>query len=371
MVPVAEGSNPSTHPSPCLTRSDWFFGLVRHRAKESLHPQPYYDRELDNLTHTLTGLLLARAGLGRLAPRAALTAVLAANIPDLDVVSGAFGSHVYLDYHRHFTHALAAAPLLAALPLLALRTKRPDWPGAYLVSLAGVLSHVLMDWTNIYGTRLALPFSAAWLRLDFMPVVDIWILMVFLLALAAPAFSRLVGSEIGERRRQGAPGRGWARFALGFFLLWSAGRALAHQRAVAILDAHLYGGSPPAAVAALPDPVNPLRWRGLVRLPGRYSLAAVNLLRRFDPEAVQTYYPAEPSPARQAAAATPPFQALVRFAAFPLWIVTPLPEGEWQVDLLDLRFGAPAQPGFVASARVDSANRVLQAGFSFGRLRIR
>lgn len=326
---------------------------------------------MDNLTHTLTGVLLARAGLGRLAPRATLTAVLAANVPDLDVVSGAFGSHVYLDYHRHFTHALAAAPLLAFIPLLALRAKRRDWRGTYLVSLAGVLSHVLMDWTNIYGTRLALPFSTAWLRLDFMPVVDLWVLIAFLLALAAPAFSRLVGLEIGESRRQGAPGCGWARFALGFLLLWSAGRAWAHQRAVAILDAHLYGGSPPAAVAAFPDPVNPLRWRGLVRSPGRYAVVPVNLLRRFDPEAGQTFYAAEPSPARQAAAATPPFLAFLRFAAFPLWMVTPLPEGEWQVDLLDLRFGTPQQPGFVASARVDSANRVLQAGFSFGRPRIR
>lgn len=326
---------------------------------------------MDNLTHTLTGVLLARAGLGRLAPRATLTAVLAANLPDLDVISGAFGSHVYLDYHRHCTHALAATPLLAVIPLLALRVNRRDWRGTYLVSLAGVLSHVLMDWTNIYGTRLALPFSPAWLRLDFMPVVDVWILMAFLLALAAPAFSRLVGSEIGESRRPGAPGRGWARFALGFFLLWSAGRAGAHQRAVATLDAHLYGGSPPAAVAALPDPVDPFRWRGLVRLPGRYSIVPVNLLRRFDPEAGQTYYTAEPSPARQAAAGAPPFRAFLRFAAFPLWTVTPLPEGEWQVELFDLRFGTPQQPGFVASARVDSENRVLRAGFSFGQLRIR
>ena len=41
---------------------------------------------MDNLTHTLTGVLLARAGLNRLTPRAMLIVIIAANVPDFDVV---------------------------------------------------------------------------------------------------------------------------------------------------------------------------------------------------------------------------------------------------------------------------------------------
>jgi inner membrane protein len=73
---------------------------------------------MDNLTHTLTGVLLARAGLNRVAPRATLTLVLAVNAPDIDVVARWRGSLAYLHYHRGPTHSLAALPVLAALVAL-------------------------------------------------------------------------------------------------------------------------------------------------------------------------------------------------------------------------------------------------------------
>src|SRR5437764_14642273 len=96
---------------------------------------------LDNLTHTLTGLALSRAGLNRLTPRATAVLLLAANIPDIDVISSAWGSLAYLNYHRHLTHSLLLAPAMAALPLLLARVAAREWKMAYLVSLAGVASH--------------------------------------------------------------------------------------------------------------------------------------------------------------------------------------------------------------------------------------
>ena len=41
---------------------------------------------MDNLTHTLTGLALSRAGLNRYYARAGLVLMLAANAPDIDVI---------------------------------------------------------------------------------------------------------------------------------------------------------------------------------------------------------------------------------------------------------------------------------------------
>ena len=57
---------------------------------------------MDNITHTLTGVLLVQAGLHKLTPRATWIAVTAANIPDLDILVGPW-SIEYLNYHRHFS----------------------------------------------------------------------------------------------------------------------------------------------------------------------------------------------------------------------------------------------------------------------------
>jgi len=40
---------------------------------------------MDKLTHSLVGVLLSRAGVKRLAPRATVTLVLGANAPDIDI----------------------------------------------------------------------------------------------------------------------------------------------------------------------------------------------------------------------------------------------------------------------------------------------
>ena len=87
---------------------------------------------------------------------------------------------------------------------------------------SGVLSHLALDWTNAYGIRLFLPFSSRWLRLDMTDVVDPWILVVLLLAVAAPALSRLVNAEIGSRVR--------ARSAARLGLVCAAGAARLRRR---------------------------------------------------------------------------------------------------------------------------------------------
>ena len=59
---------------------------------------------------------------------------------------------------------------------------RIAWKMAFLVSLVGVASHLVLDLTNVYGIRLLLPFSARWLRLDITSVVDPWIWAALLLS---------------------------------------------------------------------------------------------------------------------------------------------------------------------------------------------
>ena len=155
---------------------------------------------MDNLTHSLTGILLSRAGLDRMTPHATWILFLAANAPDIDVVSAFGGSLNYLHYHRHITHSLVMLPVLPLFCVLAVRllSRQPlNWLGAYCIALIGVASHLILDLTNIYGVRLLLPFSGQWLRLDITGVIDFWIWGALLFAMCAPVLARLVNAEIG------------------------------------------------------------------------------------------------------------------------------------------------------------------------------
>lgn len=339
---------------------------------------------MDNVTHTLTGLMLARAaGLGRGSescplPRAPLMMIVAANIPDIDIVSGLFGTEAYLDHHRWITHGFFAAPLMALLSVgvarLSSRGRSFPWLFAWTWAFIAVLSHLALDWTNVYGIRLYAPFSNHWYRLDITNIIDPWILAALLLALAAPWLARLVGSEIASRttRVTSGPERGWAIFALAMILFYEGARYIAHTRAIAHLSSRLYEQTAPERVAAVPQTVNPLLWNGVVELPRRVTTIPVDLRTEFDPAAGRTYYAPGPewNGVVAAARANPSFQAILRFSQLPFWKVTPLsdPEGAVRVQLFDLRFGTPDNPAFVASGIVRPGGAIEGVALSLGKL---
>jgi inner membrane protein len=322
---------------------------------------------MEPVTHSLTAWMLSRAGLNRWCGRATLVAVTAANAPDLDFISALGGERAILEWHRGPTHSLLLAPLVALVPLVLL------WPWlrgqtgarrAYLVSLAGVLSHDLLDWTNIYGLRLLEPWRQDWHALDLNSVVDFWIAAILIGAAGWLALARLVSGEIGTR----APGgRGIAIFALAAVLAFDLGRFFLHARALEVLDSRLYDGEPPRRVAAFPTIFNPFLWRGLVETAGAYRLIEVNLLGEFDPAAGRVVWKADPGPARERASATAPFRTFLWFARYPLWSVVPLdePEGARKVQVLDLRFADPGEDRFCATAIVTSGGRILRAWFQY------
>ncbi len=61
---------------------------------------------MENLTHTLVGLMMARCGLEKTTVRGAGMMMLAANAPDVDGVFW-FNRLHYLDYHRSYAHSFA------------------------------------------------------------------------------------------------------------------------------------------------------------------------------------------------------------------------------------------------------------------------
>jgi len=293
---------------------------------------------LDNLTHSLVGLFLARAGFKRATAYGAAVMVVAANAPDADVISWFWGRPTWLHWHRNITHSLAGAPVMALLSVAVVALavgggrKAIRWWPAFLIALAGVASHLLLDLTNVYGVRLLLPFSGHWSHWDITPVLDFSVWAILLLGVVAPALSRLVGSEIGETGRDKG-NVGWAVTVLLLLTVYDYTRNVFHERATNIMDAHIYNKLAPRRVGAFPT-ANPM----------------------------------------QAAMTTYPFQMLLEFVQYPLWVIQPVADGDaagTRVSLIDLRFGTPAQSGFAATAFVDTNNRVHDATFGMGEVRLR
>lgn len=324
---------------------------------------------MDNITHSLTGLALARAGFNRLCPHATALLVLSANVPDIDIVVATRGALPYLEAHRGYSHSLLGLPLAAALVVLvvagAYRQKLP-WLRAWLLCCFGVASHLMIDSTNNYGVRLLLPFSSRWFHLDLNSLYDGWILLALVIAAIWPLFARLVSREIGDRS---PPGRGIAMFALMFFVLFDCWRGVLHFRAVAQLESHLYNDLPPLQTAALPEPFSPFHWAGVVETVNDFRLARMDAFGQFDLEQAQVWYKPAPTPALERAKATEPFRFFLYFARFPVWseqVVLLKQERGKRIELTDLRFGTPGAGSFHCIALENSNNQVLQSLFTYG-----
>ena len=150
---------------------------------------------MENLTHSLVGVALSRAGLGRMTPYGTVSLVVAANLPDADIVVSGWGPLHYLHHHRGVTHSVLGVLVLALLFSLLLKFLArfrsgdkafPFGPLLFSVTLT-LVSHLLLDWTNSYGIRPWLPFSGKWYYGDLVYIVDpyLWLILggaVFLTA---------------------------------------------------------------------------------------------------------------------------------------------------------------------------------------------
>ena len=325
---------------------------------------------MDPLTHTAAGVLLARAGLDRLTPRATLICVVAANIPDIDLLT-ASSSINYLNYHRHITHALPTVPFMAALAILLAeglarlfrrRSEPLPWLRAWAVSTLVALTHPLLDLTNAYGIRLALPFSDAWQSLDILFVIEPFIWIILFVAIVAPMLAGLLHGEIGDE----PPRRDrWAWAGLALVLTFIGVKGVLHERAVETLDAHLYDGTPAVRVAAFPLPLNPLTWLAYVETERSHNVSTFNLSENYDPSRAERYYKPEPGPALEAAYAGSVARDYRNFARYAFTSVEPTPGGSL-VRMADFRFPRGDGFGFQCRVELDELNRVVRQEFSYG-----
>ncbi|NNF11606.1 MAG: metal-dependent hydrolase [Gemmatimonadetes bacterium] len=143
---------------------------------------------MDNLTHSLVGAAIGKAGADRTTPLATATLVVAANVPDIDMVGFVRGEYFSLAFRRGITHgwpALLVLPFVVTGLMMAWdrwvrRRRDPDADPAdpkWLLGLSavGVVTHPSLDWLNIYGMRWSLPFDGTWTYGDSLFIIDPWI----------------------------------------------------------------------------------------------------------------------------------------------------------------------------------------------------
>jgi inner membrane protein len=325
---------------------------------------------MDNVSHSLMGLALSRAGLNRLTPRATILLLLSANISDIDFVTLAKSQLAYLEIHRGPTHALLAVPILAlevVVIVAALFRQKLPWFQAWLVCCIGVLSHLLLDLTNNYGVRLLIPFSMQWFHLDLNSLTDGPILAALALAAIWPWLSGLVSGEIGEAKR--STGQAIAIAMLLLCTGYDVARYNLHNRAVTQLESRLYQGAVPLEVAALPTPINPFRWRGIVVTKAAFLQYDLNILNQLNTESADKFFRIPTSDVTAAPRQTPEFSYFLYFARFPIWSVQPvaLNDGSGKrIELTDLRFGEPGTGSFHCIAVENPDGKVIASWYTYG-----
>jgi inner membrane protein len=277
---------------------------------------------MDNLCHTLVGAAMGYAGLKRTTRFANATLMIAANLPDVDVLVF-FTDTPSIAFRRGWTHGIAAQLLLplALTAIVVMVGRRPGGSGLgraasdagsvasdagnvasdadsvasgvgslasrtgsvtfgfsrkdhhpplsapwlLLLSYLGIYSHVFLDFLNNYGVRLLTPFDWRWFYGDAVFIIDVWLWLM--LGLGIWLSRRAVSSRPARIALVAA-----AIYIAGMFLSARASRAVVsdawrHQR-----------GRDPQALMVGPVPLNPFVRQVIVDAGDHYELGELRWL---------------------------------------------------------------------------------------------
>lgn len=344
----------------------------------------YSIAHMDPICHTFVGASLAGTRLGDRSWGAKATLIVAANLPDVDVVSLAWGQNASMAWRRGWTHgvlAIAVAPMLLAwlVGWWGRRRGREVHPSR-LAGLAylGFLTHPTLDWLNTYGMRWLMPFDGTWFYGDALYIVDPWMWLI-------PGGAAFLAFS-GSRRAVTLWLIGGSLLSLPIFLfdttsatrvLWAAsiaalaavrlrgplGRATAHKVCVGamglaaayiVLMLTLQGralqtlvadtGLRPDEVFVGPLPARVGRRDVLLSRPRHYTPGTIGIDGRF---MSGDDLPIGSADTRVLSALLEPCaQGIADWLRYPLFEVEEMDDGGARVHLLDARYVRSAEPGF-------------------------
>lgn len=241
---------------------------------------------MDIVTQGLIGATFAQAGAKPNEVRlASLVGFCAPLLADADaLIRSAEDPLLYLEYHRHFTHALIFIPfgaLLASLLLWPFLRKRLVFKRIYLYALLGYATAGFLDACTSYGTHLLWPFKDERIAWSIISIFD----PIFSLAL-------ITAIVFGAIKDQPFASRVGMVFAATYLSLG----AIQHDRAelLAQLQAQQRGHLAKRLVVK-PTIGNLLLWRSVyqtnsmyyvdavrVSLPGNGEVFTGNMVQAFD-----------------------------------------------------------------------------------------
>jgi inner membrane protein len=224
---------------------------------------------MDNLTHTLSGLVTARLYPARQLPMRSryIVGALAANMPDLDILLAPFSSELYLLHHRGETHSLLMLPLWALLLswIFARMFRSPGgWRDFYGLTAVTLLVHIFGDWITGYGTQLFAPFTRETYALGTTFILDPLLTLVLLLGF------------LGSLWWKATPRA--AQLSAVLVIAWIGTQFHWKQQALDAGQAHaLAQGWNDAQISAEPRPIAPFNWTVIIHEGERYHYAHLKL----------------------------------------------------------------------------------------------
>ncbi len=304
---------------------------------------------MDPICHTMFGAALANTGLERKTRFGSATLILGANLPDVDVLSYAWGETVALGFRRGITHgvpALFVLPfLLAGVMMVAGRLSRrgssasaADFKWLLVLSAISVISHSALDFLNVYGIRWLMPFDDTWFYGDVLYIVDPWMWAILVVALVA------------ARRRKHCKAPHWfARpacvgllAAFAYVIAMAAGESISRQ----VVEASLSDAEIPRLMIA-PVPFDPFQRTVVIDGESAYRLGVVNLLPLPRFQLDERRIPKGESAATRLAAATGDGRTFLRWARFPFFEVDDS-KTEPTVHIIDARYTLDRDASFGA-----------------------
>jgi inner membrane protein len=293
---------------------------------------------VDNVCHTLVGAALGEAGLKQRTRHASATLMIAANLPDLDVLVF-FTETSSFSFRRGWTHGVLGQALLPVALTVVIwlgsrlwrrdtaNDPRPPLHPGWLFGLSwiGVVSHVGLDYLNNYGVRWLSPLDWRWFYGDALFIIDPWLW----LALGA-------GTWLARRQRAPVP----ARAALIFAACYTAAM-LGSARAARTVVADVWRetrGTEARGLMVGPLPITPFSRTVIVDAGDRYETGTLSWWSNrvaFDGEAIpkNDTLPAVVTARAQSLA----IREFLVWSRFPFYTVRAADDGT-RVSVVDARF---------------------------------
>jgi inner membrane protein len=302
---------------------------------------------MDNLTHGLVGYAIYKLTapaqpVDERAERGLKWAtIVAAELPDADMLSAFFGAGTNLMWHRTYTHSLPGLVLLSGLVALVACRLWPKLPRGrvFATTLTAGFSHSFLDLLTTYGTKFLMPWSQTRYGWDILPIIDPFLLIL----LAAFVWA-------GWRYKSKLVLWGLV-VAMVLFVGW---RVHTHDAALAQVRAKLPSAT---SVAIMPQIGSVSDFRFAARTPEGFTCGNVNARGEVAPDVFIADITDHPAVA--AAAATRTMSVLGDFARFSAYRL----EREndlYRLSAFDPRWAMPGRTMFVGNVWLDAGLGVVR-----------